>query len=189
MILQDIHEALKCDGFKSDKGTIHSYLEVYEEILAPYLETAKNILEIGIFKGDSLRMWKQYFFGDVYGVDCDIMPHGGMADLTEMVKSGEFNIKLFDATNENAVKDNFEGIMFDVIVEDAGHAVEQQVELYNIWKNYLTPNGIYIIEDVQDIDNTRFTFENLDNSKNITILDLRNMKGRYDDVLVIIKDK
>lgn len=189
MTLKDIHEVLKCDGFKSDKGTIHSYLEVYEEILAPYRETAKNILEIGIFKGDSLRMWKQYFIGDVYGVDCDIKPHGGMADLTEMVKSGEFNIKLFNATNENAVKDNFRGIMFDVIVEDAGHAVEQQVELYNIWKNYLNKGGIYIIEDVQDIDNTRFTFENLDNSKNITILDLRNKKGRYDDVLVIIKDK
>lgn len=189
MTLKTIYDNLCNSGFESDKGTIHSYLEVYEEILAPYRETAKNILEIGIFKGDSLRMWQKYFIGNACGVDCDIKPHGGMADLTEMVESHEFDILIFDATNKYEVDKRFNSIKFDVIVEDAGHSVEQQVELYNIWKNYLTPNGIYIIEDVQDIDNTRFTFENLDNSKNITILDLRNKKGRYDDVLVIIKDK
>jgi len=189
MTLKTIYENLCNSGFESDKGTVHSYIEVYEEILAPYRESALNVLEIGLFKGNSLRMWQRYFKGAVYGVDCDVMPHGGMADLTDMIISNEWNIKIFDATNAEIIKDNFGDIKFDVIIEDAGHAVEQQVELYNIWKNYLTPNGIYIIEDVQDIDNTRFTFENLDNSKNITILDLRNKKDRYDDVLVIIKDK
>lgn len=189
MTLKKIYKELHRLGYKCDKGSVHSYIDIYEEILEPYKQTAINVLEIGVFKGDSLRMWSWYFPACIYGVDCDIKPHGGMADLTEMINAGDFNISIFDATNENAVKENFKGMFFDVIIEDAGHAVEQQVELYNIWKNYLSPNGIYIIEDVQDIDNTRFTFENLDNSKNITILDLRNMKGRYDDVLVIIKDK
>lgn len=189
MNLKTIYDNLCNSGFESDKGTIHSYIEVYEEILAPYKDTAFNILEIGLFKGNSLRMWKEYFKGVVFGIDCDIKPHGGMADLTEMVKSDEFNIKLFDAECPIKARYYFNETKFDVIIEDAGHHIEQQVKLYNIWKKYLTPNAIYIIEDVQDIDNTRFTFENLDNSKNITILDLRKKKGRYDDVLVIIKDK
>ena len=31
-----------------DRNTTHSYIEVYEEILAPYRKKAKNILEIGL---------------------------------------------------------------------------------------------------------------------------------------------
>ncbi len=189
MTLQEIYEDLKAKGFEADKGSIHSYLPVYEEILSPYRETAKNILEIGVFQGNSLRIWQQYFNGTVYGVDCDIKPHGGLADLTDMIELGCFNIAIFDATNPELVKHFFGNIKFDVIVEDASHHIEQQVELYNAYKDYLSPNGIYIIEDIQDLDKDRNIFENLDNSKEITILDRRNIKNRYDDVLVIIKSK
>jgi hypothetical protein len=189
MTLQEIYEDLKSQGFETDKGSVHSYIEVYEEILSPYRETAKHILEIGVFQGNSLRMWSHYFKGTVYGVDCDIKPHGGLADLTGMIETGFYNIEIFDATNPELVKEHFGSIKFDVIVEDASHSIEQQVELYNLYKNYLTDNGIYIIEDIQDLDKDRNVFENLDNSKEITILDRRNIKNRYDDVLVIIKDK
>jgi predicted O-methyltransferase YrrM len=189
MTLQEIYEDLKAKGFETDKGSIHSYIEVYEEILEPYRETAKYILEIGVFQGNSLRMWNHYFKGTVYGVDCDIKPHGGLADLTDMVESEEFNIKLFDAERPLTARYYFNKTKFDVIIEDAGHHIEQQVKLYNIWKKYLNKGGIYIIEDIQDIDKDRNVFESLDNSKNITILDRRSIKNRYDDVLVIIKDK
>lgn len=185
--LKEIYDKLCKQGYETDKGSVHSYIDVFEEILEPYRERAINILEIGIFKGNSLRMWTEYFNGTVYGVDCDIKPHGGMADLTDMVNSGEWNIKIFDATNIELVKQNFEGIKFDVIIEDAGHDIGQQVVLYNVYKNYLSEGGIYIIEDVQDIDKTKNIFENLDNSKEISIFDLRNKKGRYDDVLIIIQ--
>jgi predicted O-methyltransferase YrrM len=187
MTLQEIYEDLKAKGFETDKGSIHSYLPVYEEILAPYRETAKNILEIGVFQGNSLRMWQHSFKGTVYGVDCDVKPHGGLADLTDMIETGFYNIEIFDATNPELVKQHFGKIKFDVIIEDAGHHIEQQIELYNIYKDYLTEDGIYIIEDIQDLDKDRELFENLDNSKEISILDRRNIKNRYDDVLVIIK--
>ena len=39
-------------GF-SDRDTVHSYIEVYEEILAPYRKTAHNILESGLMSGES----------------------------------------------------------------------------------------------------------------------------------------
>jgi hypothetical protein len=51
----------------------------------------------------------------------------------------------------------------------------------------MNPNGIYIIEDVANIDTVRSLFEDLDKEKTITVIDNRNLKGRYDDVLVIIK--
>lgn len=184
--LQEIWDSMP---LKSDKGSIHSYLPVYEEILAPYRETANHVLEIGLFNGASLLMWEKYFEGNVYGIDCSEQPHGGMADLTWLIEDGSHNIFILDAENPYEVKNRFDGIKFDVIIEDAGHHVWQQLRLYETFKPYMNEKSIYIIEDIQDLDSTRFLFENIDSEKQVTILDRRNIKGRYDDVLVIITDK
>lgn len=167
----------------------HSYGEIYSEILAPYRTTAKNILEIGIFGGQRLRVWEEYFSGKVYGVDCSETPVDGMADLRPMIAEGTHNIHIFDATDATEVEKRFKDIKFDVIIDDAAHDIEQQLQLYSIFKSRMTDFGIYIIEDVQDIDATKQRFLSIDreNSKAVKILDLRHKKGRYDDVLVIIK--
>lgn len=182
--LQEIWDSMKKAGCESDKGSVHSYIPVYEKLLEPYRETAKNILEIGLFNGHSLMMWKSYFPMNtkVYGIDCSETPHDGMADLRPMIKSG-WDIHIFDAENELEVAKRFSGIKFDVIIEDAGHHLEQQHNLYRIWKDYLAEDGIYIIEDVQDIDKTAYSFRKIDGE----IIDLRDVKGRYDDVLIVIK--
>lgn len=186
--LKNIFEILQDQGFETDKGSVHSYIDVYEEVLAPYRNTAENMLEIGVFKGNSLRMWENYFTqASVIGVDCDDMPHGGLADLREMIESGKHCIKIFNAENPILVKEHFAGMKFDVIIEDANHSLEQQLKLYNLYKEYLAPDGIYIIEDVENIDASRTEFENIDNSKTVTILDRRHILNRFDDVLIIIK--
>lgn len=170
-----------------DKGSIHSYIEVYEEILAPYrLNPDCNILEIGLMSGESLRMWSEYFTGSVFGMDCDIKPINGMADLTQAIIDG-YNIKIGDATNPVHVLLFFSGLMFDVIIEDAGHDVTQQLEIYSVFKPYLNKGGIYIIEDVQDINKDKAFFLNIDDTKSVQIFDRRKVKGRYDDCLIIIK--
>ena len=42
------------DGY-GDKGTAHSYIEVYESLLAPMRETARSILEIGEWRTSAAR--------------------------------------------------------------------------------------------------------------------------------------
>jgi hypothetical protein len=131
-------------------------------------------------------MFHEYFAGDVYGMDCDIKPIGGMADLTEAIAEG-LRICIGDATSPQDVKKYFEGIKFDVIIEDAGHELNQQLSIYHNLKHYLSDGGIYIIEDVQDIDFSRLAFEKIDPKRKVEILDRRNLKSRYDDVLIIIR--
>lgn len=171
-----------------DKGSVHSYIDVYEDVLIPYRGTAKNILEIGLMSGESLRMWDEYFSGDVYGVDCDIKPVNGLADLTKAISDG-LRISIGNAESPTDISKFFNGIKFQVVIEDAGHHIEQQLKIYETIKPYLDKGSVYIIEDVQDIDSTRHLLENMDSDKDITVLDRRNIKNRYDDVLVIIKDK
>ena len=174
---------------KSDKFSVHSYGPVYEEILAPYRYTAKNILEVGIFQGASLQMWEAYFSGKVHGIDCSETPHDGLADLRPLIAEKTHNIYIGDAESEDFIKKHFKGMKFSVILEDAAHDVSQQVKLYHNLKPYLQKGSTYIIEDIQNIDETSQVFENIDPEKEVTILDRRAVKGRYDDILVIITDK
>jgi hypothetical protein len=184
--LQNIYFTLCKQGYCSDKGSVHSYIDTYERVLSPY--RSGSCLEIGLFHGHSLRMWEKYFDGQVHGIDCSLTPHD-LADLRPMIATGQHNIHIFDAEDRELVKDRFAGMTFDVIIEDAAHHLPQQVKLYSIFKELLSPGGVYIIEDIQDIEASRNVFENLDDSKDIEIVDLRAVKDRYDDVLVIIKDK
>jgi cephalosporin hydroxylase len=172
-----------------DKGTVHSYIEVYEELFAPYRQTATNFLEIGVLAGSSIRMWTEYFNSSkVHGVDVDERPLNGLFDLRPMVAEG-FNLSFFDASLPDEVEKHFKGVMFDVIIDDASHHIRHQLDNYKNFRSHLSKGGIYVIEDVADIDAHRSLFENLDSTKHIKIYDRRNIKGRFDDVLVVLTDK
>jgi len=179
--LHEIYEKFKV-GDWPDKNSIHSYIPVYEEILKPYRYEAKNILEIGLMSGESLRMWNRYFSGMVYGIDCSLKPINGQADLTQVIKDG-YNVRIGDASNPADIELNFRGMKFDVVIEDANHDIDQQLDIYKTLKPYLSGNAIYIIEDVQDIDRDTYLFEAIGGE----IIDRRHIKNRYDDVLVIIR--
>jgi hypothetical protein len=186
--LNEIYKANLVNGWP-DKGTVHSYIEVYEEILKPYRGEIA-FLEIGLFSGQSLRMWEQYFDeGECWGIDCSDQPCGGLQDLRPMIAERTHNIIILDGTNEADIQNNFTDAFFDVIIDDGSHNLEHQLESYKHFKSHLNKGGIYIIEDIQNIDADREKFENIDPTKKVTILDRRHIKNRYDDVLIIIEDK
>lgn len=185
MTLQEIWHSMP---IKTDKGDVHSYLPIYEEILKPYRSTATDILEIGIFNGASLLLWEKYFDNaKIHGIDCSDQPIGGMADLRPMIASGEHNIYIGDATSMQDAFKFFGQIKFDVIIDDGSHALVHQIQSYMVYSNFLNEGGIYIIEDIQDIDKEREIFEDIDSDKTVEIIDNRHVKNRYDDVIVIIK--
>jgi spermidine synthase len=172
-----------------DKGTVHSYIEVYEELFAPYRHATTNFLEIGVLAGSSMRMWTEYFdTSKVHGIDIDERPLNGMFDLRPMLSEG-FDIKFFDASLQNEVEKHFAGVVFDVIIDDASHAIQHQIENYKNFKSHLSKGGIYVVEDVADIDAHRSMFESMDSTKNVKIYDRRHLKNRFDDVLVVLTDK
>lgn len=175
--LQKIYERYKV-GDWPDKGSTHDYITVYEKIFAPYRNTAKNILEIGLMSGESLRMWSEYFAGTVYGIDCDIKPINGQADLTGAINDG-MNILIGDAADPYFIEDCFKEIKFDVVIEDANHDIEQQLQIYTTLMPYMAKGSIYIIEDIQDVDSTKQLFLDLD----FIVIDRRKTKNRYDDVI------
>ena len=58
------------DNSRTDKNTSHSYLPLYDKLLISKKETAKNVLEVGICEGGSIKLWSDYFTNaNVYGLD------------------------------------------------------------------------------------------------------------------------
>ena len=75
--------------------------------------------------------------------------------------------------------------MFDVIIDDGSHLIDHQIKSFNILKEKMKPGGIYIIEDVNNFDDTVNTYKKL--HSNIEIIDNRHIKNRFDDVLIVYK--
>jgi len=58
------------DNNYTDKNTVHSYLATYEKLFSKKKETAKNVLEVGIHFGGSIKLWHDYFVNStVYGIE------------------------------------------------------------------------------------------------------------------------
>ncbi len=191
MTLQNIYERYmdtNPSGGHGDKGTAHSYINSYEILLEPYRKNNINLLEIGIAYGESLEMWYEYFNqGEIYGVDI----HAVEIFSNEFKPGGyknddRFTIWIEDATNPKFL-DTIKEITFDVVIDDGSHVLSDQVETFKNFKNNnkINPGGIYIIEDVVDLDEVKDEFIALHD--NCEIIDLRNVKGRHDDVLIVYK--
>jgi 8-demethyl-8-(2-methoxy-alpha-L-rhamnosyl)tetracenomycin-C 3'-O-methyltransferase len=164
---------------RTDKGTGHSYIAVYDMLFTPMREKPVNVLEIGITCGDCLKMWDQYFTNPsrrVWG--CDIG--------TEYVDG---RVKVLDSLDTAAVEREFAGMMFDIIIDDANHEPRYQLGTYGNFKTHLSPGGIYCIEDVAGLDTCAELFRKLDPVRTIGIIDLTIVKNRWDDALVVIRAK
>jgi|LakMenE01Jun11ns_1017448.scaffolds.fasta_scaffold9391700_1 hypothetical protein len=58
------------DNDRTDKNTLHSYLDLYQSLFNNKKYTAKNILEIGIYRGGSIKLWSEFFINaKIYGID------------------------------------------------------------------------------------------------------------------------
>jgi 23S rRNA U2552 (ribose-2'-O)-methylase RlmE/FtsJ len=156
-----------------DKGTIHSYIDEYYEVaLAPYRESALKVLEIGINQGHSLMMWKEYFSNaEIIGVDL-LLPTTDTG--CRMIKG--------DATDPNTFV-NIDNI--DVIIDDGSHLFKHQIKSFNLLFSKLNKGGIYIIEDIKNIDACKEAFLSL--HPTAKIFDFRTIKNRSDDIIVEIK--
>lgn len=176
------------DNLTTDKNTTHSYLPLYQNLLISKKETAKNVLEVGIYQGGSIKLWSDFFTNaTVYGLD--IM---NINDVCECIKNNE-KIILFtstDAYNNDFFVTNFlmKNIKCDLMLDDGPHTLESMKEFIKLYSQIMTDDGILIIEDVQSWDwidiLTNEVPEKL--KQYVKVYDLRQNKNRYDDIVFTI---
>ena len=166
----------------TDKNTTHSYLATYERLFAPFKDTAKNILEIGVWKGGSIKLWSDYFSNaTVYAVDI-MEPPPYLIGYPRVLCYGA---DAYGAPFLNFMKTK----KLDIIIDDGPHTLESMCFTAKHYSELLTENGILVIEDVQDIEWCNKIKESLpENLKQFAyVVDLREEKVRYDDILFIVQ--
>ena len=174
--LQEIYEEVLSLGFITDKGTTHSYIDSYASLFKPYRDKPINLLEIGVDYGNSLALWRKYFDkAKIYGID--------NRDVLQF--KDDVNVTFYDANNPVIIEKFYKDIEFDIIIDDASHEIQLQVLRVPIYLPKLRVGGIYIVEDVQSLDTEGHLLKNLDPSAEV--IDLRHVKNRYDDVLMIYR--
>lgn len=126
------------------------YTPFYDALLRQH--NAFKILEIGIgtpstmghvpdYKpGASLRMWRDYFpCAEVWGVDID------PAVMFHEERINTFCIDQADTLSLAAIS---QGRQYDLIIDDGSHDPAHQILSATTLVPYLSPGGLYIIEDV-----------------------------------------
>lgn len=161
-----------------DKGGTHSYIGSYERLLQPYRAKC-TLMEMGIAFGLSLEMWREFMpTSRIIGVNnCYVF------DTSKLLAAGIELIEA-DCTTQD-FKRKVSGIGFDVVIDDASHMYDNQIATFNLLKNQMNPGGIYIIEDILCPEQAVPGFRKL--HPNCEIIDLRHVKKRFDDMLVVFR--
>lgn len=120
-----------------------AYLPVYEELLAPLRGTPARILELGVWKGDSLVMWRDAFpEATIIGLDL-APPPIDLGPRAYIVTGDQTDAALLAALAAQHAPQGF-----DVIIDDASHIGQLSARsLQALYAAHLRPGGLYIIED------------------------------------------
>lgn len=128
-----------------DKGTEwyekHGYTEVYDKYIP---ERGKfDLLEIGIWHGDSLKMWKEYN-SDLIIDAIDIDP----TVLRYIQNDEKVSIHIGNATDKEFINTIIGDKSYDFIIDDGSHYMSDIfMSLRILWKR-VKSGGYYFIEDL-----------------------------------------
>lgn len=174
----------KSGGHGTDKQTAHSYGPVYEYLLTPLIDHECTLLEVGVCFGGSLRLWYDLLpKATIIGIDREDSCKKSIAHLD---RCHLIMADAYQATTVARIKELApQGL--DVIIDDGPHTLESQKMFLSYYIPLLKPSGFAIIEDIQ---NEYFLQELIaipDSSFYCEVIDRRAQKGRYDDLMIMIK--
>jgi len=177
-----------CPG-GTDNGTIHNYTSSYEKLLSPFVDENIRLLEIGVQYGGSSLLWHEYLpKAKMVLVDIHNQVH---PSIFERMDKKRYDFYIGDAYKDEVVDlvKNTSPEGFDVIIDDGPHSLQSQIIFIQKYLPMLKKGGILIIEDIQDFNSVEILKQSTpqEYQDTIEVLDLRNIKNRYDDVLFIIR--
>ena len=132
------------------------YFDIYHRHFNP-LRQRDNlvILEIGIYSGGSLDMWRDYFgpSATIYGVDIESACRTYERPGTHVLIGDQA-----DRTFWRRVMADGTLPAPDIVIDDGGHTPEQQRVTLEELLPYIRPGGVYLCEDGHGKDNAFAAF-------------------------------
>jgi len=178
--LEPLNLAPFFDPELTDKDSIHSYIPEYEKLLQRYQDLPFSMMEVGIQRGGSILAWLKAFpKATVIGVDCQKnVSITGCDRYHELIT--------------NAYEDEFMTLVkpqsLDFIIDDGSHAYNDIRFACEYYPKLLRSGGTLVIEDIPDVKWIPKLRAIATAQGCLTeVIDLREKKGRWDDVMLVIR--
>jgi len=128
--------------YETDKSKL--YLQNYEKYFQHLQDKEIILLELGIHKGGSLLLWRDYFANaTIVGLDnkpCQLVDPTGRINVYQGLQQDD---ALLDRIRHETAPDGF-----DIIIDDASHIGElTSISFWHLFENHLKEGGLYVIED------------------------------------------
>ena len=123
-------------------GDYHNYCNKYEFFLKDFRDKEFTLMEIGVFRGGSIRMWRQYFNkARVIGVDIN-------EKSREFVEEDDNTTVITGDISSKQTLEMLKQYNPSIIVDDASHIWSEQINTLFALFDLLPWGGIYILEDI-----------------------------------------
>lgn len=118
------------------------YLENYNKYFKSLTNNRMTLLEIGVFEGDSMKFWRDYFLeGTIIGIDINKVVLEDPSGRIHIYQGSQCDIEFLDSVSKKHG-------MYDIIIDDASHIGEfTKISFWYLFNNYLKSGGIFVIED------------------------------------------
>lgn len=119
------------------------YFDIYDSHFSRFRGSDVHVVELGVSQGGSLQMWKQYFgpHARIFGVDIN--------PLCKAFEEEQIQIFIGDQGDRAFLRSLKEVIpRIDVLIDDGGHTMRQQIHTFEELFPYIDANGVYLCEDL-----------------------------------------
>jgi hypothetical protein len=119
------------------------YFDIYDQYFNKYKNKEVSILEIGVYQGGSLNMWRDYFgkSAKIYAIDIN----------AECKQFETEDTKIFIGSQEDPVFLSYVKSQIpklDILIDDGGHTMCQQIVSFEELYGHVKDEGIYLVEDL-----------------------------------------
>ncbi|MEO5816203.1 MAG: class I SAM-dependent methyltransferase [Gemmatimonadaceae bacterium] len=124
------------------------YFDIYHRHFAKFVGRDVSLVEIGIYSGGSLEMWKDYLgpTATIHGVDVE--------EACRVYDDGQTRVHIGDQADRVFWQRFRKDVpQLDIVVDDGGHTPEQQIVTLEELLPHLKPGGVFLCEDADGVHN------------------------------------
>jgi len=130
--------------YDTDKAVHTHYLRNYVEHFEPSIEKEIKLLELGVLRGGSLLLWRDYFpKGHIVGLDLSPVQVEDLSGRIHVYQGKQQDKQLLDKIAAEVAPEGF-----DIIIDDCSHIGSlSRISFWHLFENHLKSGGFYVIED------------------------------------------
>ena len=121
---------------------VSTYFDIYDHLFLKFKNKNITFVEVGVFSGGSLEMWRKFFGNKARIIGIDINP------IAKKWEKNGFEIFIGNQSDPNFWKNFIKEVgKIDILLDDGGHTYEQQILTTEYMLENINDGGLLVVED------------------------------------------